>query len=120
MYDIIYAGDIIQSGGRTFKVTKVNSANYRCINEAGQQWNVRRTGATKAPAGTPFRTPEAPTLFPGDTVRFRGDVGDKFPGIYVCTKADTAEAHFSKLNGRSRRYVRVHPNQAIPTEVVTN
>lgn len=108
MYDMIFEGDLIVSNGsgKVYKVTKVNPSNYRCVDEKGGVWNVRRSGARKAPEGTVFEAPEAPKVTLGTAIKFTGKSATKFPGIFVvCALQAGDKARFAKLGGDGGRYV---------------
>lgn len=100
-------GALIVSGasGRVYKIIRTMSAvNYLCIAEDGTEWKIRRSGARRAPEGTVFNAPEKEQVefYPGDTIRFTGKAGAKFPGTYVVLKVNpTGTAKYAKLNGRS-------------------
>jgi hypothetical protein len=113
LLELAYPGDIIYSPSskKLFKVTKVNPKNYKCIDETGQEWNVRITkNIKKMPADTPFNAPPpvvTSDLVLGSVVEFTGKGAQKFPGKYVLIKhTGDDRASFAKLGGDSDRYVR--------------
>lgn len=124
---IILAGDVIVSGasGKRFKVVKINPKNYKCLDENGQGWNVRRAGARKAEDQT-WNGPAPKNEYQlyveaaeqgimlGSVVEFtRAREQQRFPGKHVCIAKNAAKWYFAKLGGDGDR--RVH----VPVESVS-
>jgi hypothetical protein len=101
LLDFITTGDVVTYRGELYKVVKVNPSNYRCEDQEGKIWNLRRTSSVKkAPEGTVF-TSRLPDLKEGMAVRFT-DSGHRFPGVYIITGLDGGMAKFVKLGGGGR------------------
>lgn len=104
--DFITTGDIVQtSKGDLYKVLKVNPSNYRCEDEFGKIWNIRRTPSVKkaAPEIAARFESKLPELKEGMAVRFTDSGARKFPGVYIITDISGGMAKFVKLGGGGGR-----------------
>jgi len=116
----IWTGDVVVYGGCRYKVTKINPANYRVLDEAGKTWNLRRTAnVTKAEDqswdGPSEKTEYQKYLEQVESGLTLGSVVEiihptharRYPGKHVIiqTKSD-GTFRLAKLGGDNGRYLR--------------
>lgn len=118
--DFITAGDVIVSGGRRFKVIKVNPANYKSVAEDGSNWNVRRRASVKKAADQSWDGPEVKSewdlyqetqqagIVLGTCVELATTaLAHRYPGKYVViAKPGSGKLRLAKLGGDGDRYLR--------------
>jgi hypothetical protein len=100
------------------KVIKVNPTNFRCIDEQGLAYNVRRTSSVRiAPDRSVFKEPEAEEVKIGMVVRFK-EPRSKTEGLFVVIDDKAGGLRVSKLGGTpSNQYF--YNIQASSLKVVT-
>jgi len=111
MNDFIWAGDVIvsPSSGQRFKVKKVNPANFRCVDEQGGGWNIRRSPNVRKDEDQswPEDTVERDTFALGDDVTLEGLKPTlDGPGYVVIKLANVNEYNITKRNDGENTYLR--------------